>query len=192
VPTETPRLFLAVPPPAGLAARLAALAGELEASAWSLRFSAPEDLHLTLHFLGPTPARLVDDFRRELGALCHARRAFDLPAGGLGCFPDESNPRVLWAGVCDPQGRLRDLFEASRRALNAHRPTPLPAEYRPHVTLARVERLGSAWDPRLLRGLAGQWNDLGTYGVERVALLRVRTEGGPGPRYERLADLPLA
>lgn len=185
------RLFLAVPPPRALLARLAPLVAELEAGTWSLRPTEAEDFHLTLHFLGATPARLVDDLKREIGALCHARRPFDVDAGGLGCFPDDAQPRVVWLGLRDKAGHLRNLFEASRRVLNAYRLFDLRADYVPHLTVARVERLSAAWDPRLLRALAPQWEHVGPYPVEEVLLMRSRPAAEAGPPYETLARLSL-
>ena len=186
------RLFLAVPPPPALAVRLEGLQEALGAGTWQLTLTPPEDLHLTLHFLGATPLKLVDDLRRELGALCHARRRFDLDCGGLGCFPDEAEPRVVYAGLRDPAGRLAELFQASRRVLNAYRLFKLGEGLQPHVTLARVQRLSAAWDPALLRPLAAGAAALGPYPVERLQLMRARG-GGDGPGgYETLADLALA
>lgn len=185
------RLFLAVPPPARLLQRLAEVIEELRADAWDLRPVEPDDLHLTLHFLGDTPARVVDDLKREIGALCHSRRSFDLGIGGIGCFPDDRTPHVVWAGVRDYSGRLQDLFQAARRVLNSYRLFDLRRDYAPHLTLARVEKLGVAWDPRLLRGLEPQWHDLGIYGVEEVRLMRSRAGEKDGPRYESLASLAL-
>ena len=153
--------------------------------------SPPEDLHLTLHSLGATPLRLVDDLRRDLGALCHARRPFDLDGGGLGCLPDEAAPRLLYAGLDDPAGKLAELFEASRRVLNGYRLFKLRGDLAPHVPLARVTRLSAAWDPALLRGLARDWERLGPYPVERLRLMRSRP-AGPWPPYEVLAELPLS
>jgi 2'-5' RNA ligase len=190
-PGDKSSLFLALPPPLALLARLPALISGLESGTWTLRPVEPEDFHLTLHFLGATPARLVDDLRREIGALCHARRAFDLEAGGLGCFPDERNPRVVWLGIRDRAGKLEDLFQASRRVLMGYRLYDLRAELVPHLTLARVEKLSAAWDPRLLRGLVSQWSDLGVFPVEEVRLMRSRPPSTAGPRYETLAGLGL-
>lgn len=186
---EGKRLFLAVPPPPALVRTLDALGDRLESDRWKLRRSEPEDLHLTLHFLGATPSRVIDDLKREIGAVCHARRPFDLAVEGIGCFPDDLEPRVLWAGVRDPAGRLEELFEASRRVLNAYRLFQLREEFTPHLTLARVERLSSDWDPRPLRALAAEEGRLGNFPVEEVRLMESRVSGGSGPRYETLARL---
>ncbi|MGH7441155.1 MAG: RNA 2',3'-cyclic phosphodiesterase [bacterium] len=185
------RLFLALAPSLDLRRKLGAMAETLQSDAWSLIPVESRDFHLTLHFLGATPARLVDDLKRDLGALCHARRPFDLRAGGLGCFPDDANPRVLWVGVLDRAGKLRELFEAARRVLDGYRLFKLPANFTPHFTVARVERLSASWDPRLLRGIARQWDDLGAFGIEEVLLRSSRTGAAQGPRYETLAALDL-
>jgi len=187
---ESPRLFLAVPCPPALAARLERLQAELAADTWDLAFSRPEDFHLTLHFLGATPERILDDLKKELGAVCHARRPFDLACGGLGCFPDEADPRVLWAGVRDPAGRLEELFQASRRVLNGYRLFQLRGELAPHLSLARVRRLSAAWDPALLRGLAPQWSALGPLPVERLCLFQ-GVQAPDGPRYRPVAEFRL-
>jgi RNA 2',3'-cyclic 3'-phosphodiesterase len=186
-----PRLFVAIPLPGPLTARLLELQAALPSPTWDLALSGPEDLHLTLHYLGPTPARVTDDLKRELGALAHARRPFDLPVQGVGAFPHDADPRVLWAGVSDPHGRLAELFEAARRVLNAYRLFKLREELQPHLTLARVRRLSAAWSPQPLRALAAGTGALGLLPVQSFQLMRSRAaEEGP-PRYGRLAEMAL-
>lgn len=185
------RLLLTVPPPPALAARLQELQAALPGGAWDLALSGPEDLQLTLHVLGPTPLKLVDDLKRDLGALCHARRRFDLDCGGLRCHPDEVAPRVLSIGLRDPAGKLRELFEASRRVLNGYRLFKLGDDLAPHLPLARVTRLGAAWDPAPLRGLARDWQRLGPYPVERLWLVLSDTGRRGGQSYECLVEMAL-
>jgi 2'-5' RNA ligase len=186
-----PRLFVAVPLPGPLTARLLELQAALPSPSWELALSPPEDLHLTLHYLGPTPARVTDDLKRELGALAHARRPFDLPVQGLGAFPHDADPRVLWAGVSDPHGRLNGLFEATRRVLNAYRLFKLREELQPHLTLARVRSLRAPWSPQPLRALMSATGTLGRLPVERLHLMRSREPGEGPPRYECLGELAL-
>jgi 2'-5' RNA ligase len=185
------RLFVAAPLPAALRASLLELQARLEAPLWELSLVRPEDFHLTLHFLGSTPKRVLDDLKRELGALCHARRPFDLALRGLGAFPNETEPRVLWTGVEDSHGRLRELFEASRRCLNAYRLFKLREDLTPHITLARVRRLAGAWSPEPLRVLQKETGRLGGLPVERLVLFRSREPGEAGIPYEALAELVL-
>jgi 2'-5' RNA ligase len=186
-----PRLFVAIPVPPPLQARLQEMQQALLASSWELSLSEPEDLHLTLHYLGATPARVIDDLKRELGAVAHARRPFDLRCHGLGAFPDEEEPRVLWAGVEDPHGKLAELHQATLRVLNSYRLFKLHEQLTPHLTLARVRKLSSAWSPEPLRHLAKESGGLGRLPVEQVRLYRSREREEAGPHYECLAELAL-
>lgn len=155
-----------------MALRLEALRQELASEDWQLAFTPPQQLHLTLHFLGPTPARLVEDLGKELAAWAHSRRPCDLRLDGLGSFPDWVQPRVLWAGFRGQDSLLQELYASSRRLLSAYRLFDLPEAYTPHLTLARVQALRSSWDPQRIQALLPQWQDLGSYPVERVQLIQ--------------------
>jgi 2'-5' RNA ligase len=184
------RLFLAVPAPHNLQARLTALQSELEGMDWTLRFSPPEKLHLTLHFLGETPENLLEDLHHDLGAFFHSRRPFDLPLGGLGSFPNWEDPRVVWAGLDDQAGRWKDLFEASYRILRGYKIFGLRKEFSPHLTLARVSDLKVNWDPTRIQGLLPQWGRLGSLPVQHLALMRSQPGAG-GSNYETLQEFKL-
>ncbi len=187
--TETHRLYLAIPCPPTLVARLTELQARLEADTWTLRFSDPADFHLTLHFLGQTPTRVIDDLHREIGAVVHARRPFDLAVKGLGAFPHWEAPGILWAGVQDSVGKLAELHQATLRVLNAYRLFKLEEHYTPHITLARVKKISAAWDARRLQVVKG-WDDaLGVYPVEEVRLMR--SQPGADVRDEVLGTYKL-
>lgn len=168
---ESSRLYIAIPCPATLTSKLLELQSLLEADTWTLKRSDPLDFHLTLHFLGQTPARVFDDLRRELGAVAHARRPFDLAVRGLGAFPHWDAPGILWAGLVDPAGHLGELHHASLRVLNAYRLFKLEERYTPHITLARVKKISAAWDARRLQALDLKEN-LGVYPVEEIRLMK--------------------
>ncbi len=186
---STFRLYTAVPCPPALRQRLVTLQSRLDSDTWSLNLADPLDFHLTLHFLGQTPTRVVDDLRRELGAVAHARRPFDLAVKGLGAFPDWEQPRVVWAGVIDPAGKLEELFQASRRVLEAYRLFKLTDHYTAHITLGRVKKISAAWDPRRLQALV-EWKEaLGTYPVEELRLMR--SQPGAGLQDEILGNFRL-
>ena len=184
------RLFLALQLPPELQKRLLKLQEELESADWSVRFTPPEKLHLSLHFLGETPDNLLEDLRHDLGALMHARRAFDLSVGGLGAFPTLEDPRVLWAGVHGRGAALEDLFEASYKILKGYRIFELKREFTPHITLGRVSQLKASWDPRRLEGLMGQWEKLGRLPVDELALFKSQTHPD-GAIYEKIQSYKL-
>ena len=85
------RLFVAIDVPETVRAELAGLAEPLEGVVWT----RPEQLHLTLRFIGET------EKREGLEAALERVRVepFILPVGGIGVFPHRGPAKVLWAGV---------------------------------------------------------------------------------------------
>jgi RNA 2',3'-cyclic 3'-phosphodiesterase len=128
------RLFVAVPLPPQLAEQLSRYAES--AAPPDARRPPAENLHVTVHFLGPvdTPPETV------AGALCDAcaeLAPFDLRVTGPAWAP-QRRPRMLWAEL-EPDPAFADAGEAAARALAPFAPAAPPRRPgRPHVTLARL------------------------------------------------------
>ena len=137
------RLFVALDLPEAAKEELTALQGGLPDARWT----PPEQLHLTLCFIGETDGTLFLDIRDALAEI--AAPAFDLRLKGLGFFPPRQTPRVLWAGVVDnPQ-----LIRLQKQVATCLRHAGADLERRrfsPHITLAR---LGEGAQTRLQRYL---------------------------------------
>jgi 2'-5' RNA ligase len=114
------------------------------------RPSDPDQLHLTLAFLGEQPDEVVEAAHWALTRL--SGPPFDLQLSGLGTFGDRA-PSTVWAGVRDPAA----LKALQARVLSALHGAGLMLErrrFRPHVTLARLGRLQAAEEERLARFLS--------------------------------------
>jgi 2'-5' RNA ligase len=101
----------------------------------------PESLHLTLKFLGGVEQERVDAIVQAVEVKLLDRAPFKMSLRGLGTFPDERAPKVLWLGV--DQGK-RDLMELAQRIESALYPigfTPDLRAFHPHLTLARIKSL---------------------------------------------------
>ena len=131
------RAFVAVFPPSDV--RREALAW---ARRWSLddrvRWSRPENVHLTLKFLGEVRAESLDDIRAALERVCTQHAPFNAALTELGAFPSAQRARILWIGVGAGSDRLTCLAADVDEAL-----APLGFErvnrpYVPHLTLGRV------------------------------------------------------
>lgn len=131
------RLFVALEIPAEVRENLAALLGELrtvDASPWWVR---PENVHVTLKFIGETPQERLGVIRAAL-ATVRAKAGVNLEFHRLGFFPGEKRPRVLWAGI-EASATLGSLAKDVDAALET---TGIPREMRefaPHLTLARFK-----------------------------------------------------
>lgn len=146
-----------------------------------VRPEAPDDLHLTLHFLGP---RALDPVVRAL-ATVHAA-PFELRLGAPGHFAGRGGD-ILWAGV-DGGEPLRALHLAVAGALVAVGFQPEARPWTPHVTLARTRGAGHG------AAIASFLDQPAPDGVELVQAFGLYTSGARAGevRYERVAHVPLA
>ena len=130
-----PRLFVAIhvePTP-----RLRNLLRKVSELGRPVRAVGPEQVHVTLGFLGAVaPDRAGAVEQAVLAAAAGAER-FELPLRGLGGFPSSRRPKVVWAGVAEP-GPVQAVHGALWSALAAAGHEPERRPYAPHATLARV------------------------------------------------------
>lgn len=137
-----------------------------------LRWVRPENLHLTVRFLGESGEREVD---RQIGhweERCAAVAPFTATIAGAGCFPHDWMAKVLYAAL--------QLDQAAWARLAGPDQTP-------HVTVARSRERADLTG--LLAELAGLRSR--PFEVGSVALLRSFLERGRAPRYEPLEIFPL-
>ncbi|MGH9675543.1 MAG: RNA 2',3'-cyclic phosphodiesterase, partial [Candidatus Acidiferrum sp.] len=97
------RLFVALEIPAEVREKLAGLIVELRRAAEhspgkAPRWVRPQNLHVTLKFIGEVEAARLSAFRSALAEV-RSERPVTLQFRGLGHFPNEKNPRVLWTGI---------------------------------------------------------------------------------------------
>jgi 2'-5' RNA ligase len=191
---EILRTFIAVELDEALRRSLVSLQNRLkrQTPAGSVKWVAPEGMHLTLKFLGDTPSERVPEIVSSLHEACSAVSSFHLMLEGRGCFPNFRQPRVIWVAVRDENGALSRL----QGAVEAHvAPLGWPAETRgftPHLTLGRVSRsadrgevaaVGQAVENAVIE-------ELGRQRVDRVML--IRSDLRPtGAVYTALAEAAL-
>jgi 2'-5' RNA ligase len=139
---STLRCFIAIDLPPELRKRIEALSERLRAQPGEagLRWVQPSGIHLTLKFLGALPEARVPDVASVLDQAASAQAPFSVTVGGIGCFPDGRNPRVVWAGLDDPTGRLRLLHASIESGCAAIGMAPEARPFSPHLTLGRVRR----------------------------------------------------
>jgi RNA 2',3'-cyclic 3'-phosphodiesterase len=139
------RLFVALEIPAAVRDNLAAqIRGLRDLSSKVVdkrpHWVRPENLHVTLKFIGEVSPARFDGIRGTLSAI-RSDAPVDLKFRGLGFFPDEQHPRVLWAGI-DASANLASLAGDIDGALETQGMARERRAFTPHLTLARIEPLG--------------------------------------------------
>jgi 2'-5' RNA ligase len=128
------RLFFALWPDAQVRAALAALL-DGDAIPRAARRVHPEDLHLTLQFLGPVPDERLAAVCAAAAGVKAAAIAFEL--NQLGHWP---RAQVVWCAPEETPSALTQLVAALGTRLAEAGYPPESRPYRPHITLARKTR----------------------------------------------------
>ena len=178
------RAFVAVPLPDDVRATLEAAQAGLPAG----RPVAPENLHVTLVFLGEHPEPAVEDVHHALEDV--RAPGFALSLAGVGVFGG-AVPRLLYGDV-EPEPALGHLRKKVARAAREAGMEVPAKKFTPHVTLARFSKDMPGEDMAAVQGFLARRMSLraGPFAVERFVLYR-STLGRNGPIYEELADYPL-
>jgi len=112
---------------------------DIRANERDVKWVRPENIHLTLKFLGEVPDSDIPDICQAVEKAVETFHPFKLDVAGCGCFPPRGAARVLWVGVSEGDTPLPDLQEAVASELE---PLGHPPENRPfsaHLTLARIK-----------------------------------------------------
>lgn len=180
------RLFIAIDLDHEVRLALKELIGELRPAAQNARWVAPENMHMTVKFLGDTDPDMVPDIAAALGKASVSVPPFDFDLQGVGAFSSPEKARVVWIGVARGADRIGVMHRSIDAALAE---LGLPADersFRPHLTIARL---------RMSTDLTGlietvQQKGFGTVKVEEVILYE--SELMPqGPVYNALLKFPL-
>jgi 2'-5' RNA ligase len=189
--SERLRLFVAIAIPERVRNEMAAIQRELKPLALGdVRWTNAEQLHLTLKFLGNVPASSVEAVKQSLAEACAGVRAFHLRAEGIGFFPNERQPRVVWVGFEGDGNVLADLQTRVERRLAPFVEKPGAEKFLAHATLGRFQKYRRHKTEKLLpraRALAN--HVFGEWRVENAGLFR--SELSPdGARHSVVAVFP--
>ena len=160
------RLFVGIPVPAEIANDLSSAADKLPVG---FRRSSPEDMHITLEFLGEVSEQQLPCVATELGSI--SCRPFEVIIAGTGMFPG-----VVFADL-KPSPELNALATLVMARMTR---CGFPAEnrpYRPHITLARTRQRSPLW----------AYPEISPHRFVAAHFVLYRSHSGiTGARYERL------
>ena len=131
------RLFVALDLPDQVRHAITELIAKLQPKSRAARWIKPENLHITLKFIGHVPSEKLSPIQAALSPI-HTSEPVELHFRGTGFFPNEHRPRAFWCGIASSPN-LAELAANIDRALV---PLGIEAETRPftpHLTLARFK-----------------------------------------------------
>ncbi|HUW57451.1 MAG TPA: RNA 2',3'-cyclic phosphodiesterase, partial [Planctomycetota bacterium] len=164
------RAFIAVEIPDDIKEALGRLQARLRSAEVKVRWVDHRNIHLTTKFLGDVGDADVPKICEVIQRSAAGTPAIELEVAGLGTFPPNGPPRIIWVGI---RGALEPLAafvaDVEQGLADEVGIRPEHRKFHPHLTLGRVKSTRSL-EP--LVGLMRQCEsaDLGTFTAEGVTL----------------------
>lgn len=184
----TLRLFFAIQISTEIRDALAKVIKNFQAQAWghAIRWVHPENLHITLRFIGPCKEEQVLPLIENVSAVIKANSAvspFVLQLSAVQLFPTPSRPRIISVGFF-PNPRLFQLVYSIEEGIVSSGFSPETRPYLPHLTLGRFVQYKKL-NPNELPLL-----DQYSFTVEKISLLK--SEERDGKRiYEEIKKIEI-
>ena len=174
------RTFIAIDLPPEVVDQSQSLVRELDDFSGGIRWVEPENVHLTLKFLGEVRENETYQVCQAMKAAVAGIEPFEIECRGAGAFPKIERPRSLWIGVGEGAERLTQLFTAIDEAMADLGFAHDPKRFLPHITIGRVKQPGP-WLSELSSQIEARRDfDAGAASVEEVVLYSSElTSDGP-------------
>lgn len=185
------RTFVAVDSNSSVQSEAERVIAELQAQDAGVRWMAPENIHLTLKFLGDVDDRELHLVCRRTADVAASTHVFSVGCRSLGAFPSNARPNTIWIGVDDSQNQLRALQSRLETELAE---IGFPVErrpFKPHITLGRVSSRRTP-HPELAQIIAvSRESEFGVLQVDELVVYSSELRRG-GPVYTVIGRCPLA
>lgn len=165
--------------------RMSEIQGMLANTNADLKLVKPQNIHLTIRFLGDIQTPMVDAIYEEMKKVHFS--PFKIEIRGVGAFPKLNYPRVIWAGIMKGSKELKDVFGELEPRLRGLGFKPDNKGFSPHLTIARV-RTGR--NKVRLADLIRELEDY-EFGIVNAECLRLKKSDltPKGPIYSNLKEI---
>jgi len=185
------RTFIAIELPQEIRDFLSQLQEELKSSQADVKWVKPENIHLTLKFLGEVDDRKLDKIIEIIEDTTRGKNKFQMRISSLGAFPKIDFPRVIWVGVDIGDKEAKGIAEELEEKLAK---IAIPKENRPfssHITIGRMRSsLNREKLVQKLKHKAGLSRENLEFCVTKITLFK-STLTPKGPIYEILKETNL-
>jgi 2'-5' RNA ligase len=155
-----------------------------------VRWVRAGNIHLTVIFLGNVREEDIEGIGSAAGEVCRAFAPFEVALQGVGLFPDQRRPRVIWLGLGGDLERLSAFRDDLQEALGPFGVKREKRAFRPHLTLGRF-KAKKKMPPPLVEGLR-EYRDLESpvWSLAELVLFKSTLKPG-GAEYTKLASWKL-
>ncbi len=132
------RAFIAIELPKEIRDSLGGIQEKLKVSGADVKWVQPQNIHLTLKFLGEINEERLSKINLILDTLAKDKKSFSIRLASLGAFPKIDYPRVIWTGIDEGESETKELARALEEKIEK---IGIPKEDRPfssHITIGRT------------------------------------------------------
>jgi len=164
------------------------LENEIKNSGAIVKLVEPQNIHITLKFLGDTDENLIDKIEEILKASVENIKPFKISLKGAGFFPNQNYIKVMWIGIENTEqlGQIANKIDEQISKLGYEREK---RNFSAHLTVARVK---SAKNKEKLIQIIQKYKEI-KFGKIIVNSIKLKqSELTPkGPIYTTLKDIKL-
>ena len=137
-PEPTLRTFIAIELNPKLQSLLHQIQEDLKKMGADIRWVKPENIHVTLKFLGEIPPAKIDELRDVMIKTLEPVRPFSLGLTHLGAFPKIENPQIIWVGATADRNSIQLIAQSLEKNLMDIGFEKEERDFDPHITLGRM------------------------------------------------------
>lgn len=171
------RLFVAVEIPESVKKKIIDLQSDLKSQDIEAKWVHPQNIHLTLVFLGEVTETEISKIANLLEASKIPK--FEVDCGNLSGFPNLKRPHTLWVGI-ENSKRLKELQRRIAKNFKKAGFSLEEREFSPHLTIARFGRKKDLGKINLKKYLDLK---LGTIAIKEIILFESELKE-EGPRHK--------
>jgi len=166
--------------------KLLQLENEIRKSGAIVKLVEPENVHITLKFLGDTDEALIDSIEEIMKESVKESEPFDIKLNGAGVFPDRKYIRILWIGIKNGEniGKIAKKINEQISGLGFEKEK---REFSAHLTFGRVK---SAKNKEKLLQIIDKYRDIEFASIKVDSIKLKKSELTPeGPIYTTIKDV---
>lgn len=178
------RLFIAIELDEEIRAELFAEIKYLKSHFPEIRWVRPENLHITMKFLGNIAENEIEDISEIMDIAAEKNPPFSAEIQDLGCFPHVERPRIVWAGCRQGSLEISNIVSCLDEKLKLLGYKPEKRNFTPHITIGRVKKPAQAMGIEEIINDAQQI-DFGILDVSAITLFMSELKK-EAPRYSAM------
>ena len=133
------RIFIGIPISSKIKSILSSIKTSIHSSRDIIKWIPPENIHLTLSFLGNISEREISNVIQSIENGI-TFKFFKIKVEGLGVFPSTNFPKILWVGISNGVDELTLLHQFIEKSVREYKSFNKKEKFMPHITIARIRR----------------------------------------------------